>query len=78
MDGSTSCKSCLITCACLLAYFSKCKYSKMNTMLHFVDFIACSSQVGVVGADGLRFLAFSETVLRFLALKMTVLRFPSL
>ena len=33
--------------------------------------------VGVVGADGLRFLAFSETVLRFLALKLTVLRFPS-
>ena len=34
-------------------------------------------RVGVVGADGLRFLAFSETVLRFLALKLTVLRFPS-
>ena len=27
--------------------------------------------MGVVGADGLRFLAFSGTVLRLLALKMT-------
>ena len=33
--------------------------------------------VGVVGADGLRFIAFSETVLRFLALEMTVLRLLS-
>ena len=33
--------------------------------------------MGVIRADGLPFLAFSETVLRFLVLKMTVLRFLS-
>ena len=32
--------------------------------------------MGVVGADGLRFLAISETVLRFLALKMTFFTVP--
>ena len=41
------------------------------------DFSAGNFEVGVVGADGLRFLAFSGTVLRLLTLKMTVLRFPS-
>ena len=30
----------------------------------------------VVGADGLQFLAFSETVFRFLALKITVFTVP--
>ena len=34
-----------------------------------------SLKVGVVEADGLLFVAFSETVLRFLALEMTVLLF---
>ena len=34
-----------------------------------------STKVGVIGADGFRFLAFSETVLRFLASKITVLQF---
>ena len=47
--------------------------SRFNSFSMAVYFL----NVGVVGADGLRFLAFSETVLRFLALKMTVLRFPS-
>ena len=35
------------------------------------------AQGGVIGADGLQLLAFSETVTRFLALKITVSRFFS-